>query len=668
MFQANRFLEQLVQSFNEQTLSKDLFEVILVFNGPSDGSWQKLKRLDPVFNYRVAHVGVASAGAARNVGIALASKGFITFVDADDTIESDYLRAMFDKSNNASIVVAPILDRRSDGTISDSNYTSRHSELAGREANLNDVGWILGFNSCKSVPSRFAKLLRYDPNLKSGEDVAFFAGLLQFSGLKVRFLENGCNRNYLRSVTEGSVSRQTDSLDFSVRQRLAVIHALSKIEAAEENRQVILSLQRAQFDFVERFILKNKNERHEAIDLLREERTPVADWERLNRGQASALVFSYCFPPYADASGTIVAKRILENRRIVDVISAKMDSVRTQDPTLLEQVRPWIEKHHKLDVPISFASWVGVSEYAREAKRVADAWNSSNYDFVYSRAMWAGSHLAALLYKIDNPDLPWVAEFSDPMTLDAGANKRASDEIGDSFARKLWQRCFPEGDVPMPKNLFEFVETATFKMADRLVFTNRFQKELMVGGHPQFPSDVLRKVEISPHPAPPSFLYEVEEPSYVLDPDFLNIGYFGNFYPNRGLGELLNALEHLPMETRKNVRFHVFTSSLDASVEELPRELREMLVINPTLHYLRFLAQLNEFDVLLVTDAATKGVFDNNPFLPSKYSDYRGSRTPVWGHVETGSILSEQSLNWKSFIGDPTSILEALMAMQEAKG
>lgn len=45
-------------------------------------------------------------------------------------------------------------------------------------------------------------------------------------------------------------------------------------------------------------------------------------------------------------------------------------------------------------------------------------------------------------------------------------------------------------------------------------------------------------------------------------------------------------------------------------------------------------------DVLLVNDAVTPPGGTVNPFLPSKWSDYRGSSTPVWAIVEEGSSLS----------------------------
>ena len=664
MYRAERYVRRIADMLGSQTLDRELFEVIFIVNGPSDGTVDILRtQVAGTFAMRVASVSVSSAGAARNVGISLARKRFITFLDADDLIESGYLSAMLERSQEDTIVVAPMLDCDDRGRKTDSNYTARHQALAGQKLKLNEAGWVLGFNSCKLIPSRYAKCLRYNTALKSGEDVVFHAGLLRFTDLYVDFLEPIRGVHYLRELTQDSISRQKDSFDFSVTQRVECIKAIEAIPVSSENQTTRDSLLKAQLGFVERYWEKNSQERSRVENFLREQHVPHVDWPRFNKGKAQGLIFSYCFPPYADASGTIVAKRILSNRQVVDVISAKMDAVRTIDPVFCKQIEPWIHTHHSLAVPVSFASWNAISDFALQANEKAASSSKQQYDYIYSRAMWAGSHLAALLYKLDHPETPWFAEFSDPMTRDAEGNRRASEAVNGAFAEGLWNRCFPDHDVPQPENVFEFIETATFQIADRLIFTNRFQKDLMLSAVEPSISSFAEKVEISPHPSPEPFLYDVAEPKYELDPFYTNIGYFGNFYPNRGLGELLKALYNNKSIGLEKLRFHVFTSNPQKARDELPAELQGLVEFNTSLDYLGFLAVSKKFDALLVTDAETKGKFDRNPFLPSKYSDYRGSGVPIWGHVENGSILSEQKLRWTSYIGNPTSVRDVAMAM-----
>src|SRR5699024_3432179 len=58
----------------------------------------------------------------------------------------------------------------------------------------------------------------------------------------------------------------------------------------------------------------------------------------LNKGDAKKLVLAYCFPPYNDTSGNVMAKRIHESGEIVDIISNNMDRIRSRDDKLLNLV------------------------------------------------------------------------------------------------------------------------------------------------------------------------------------------------------------------------------------------------------------------------------------------------------------------------------------------
>jgi hypothetical protein len=64
-------------------------------------------------------------------------------------------------------------------------------------------------------------------------------------------------------------------------------------------------------------------------------------------------------------------------------------------------------------------------------------------------------------------------------------------------------------------------------------------------------------------------------------------------------------------------------------------------------------------DCLPVNDAVSPAGAQN-PFLPSKWSDYRGSGTPVWGVVEEGSALDAQPLDHRSPIEHASAAVQVL--------
>src|SRR5690606_8881407 len=115
----------------------------------------------------------------------------------------------------------------------------------------------------------------------------------------------------------------------------------------------------------------------------------------------------------------------------------------------------------------------------------------------------------------------------------------------------------------------------------------------------------------------------------------------GTVNPFLRSGLLLDALAGLPRGLRDRLLVHVFTSKVDELAESVgDAGLADVVRVNPYVPYLEFLNLADRMDVLLVNDAVTPPGGTVNPFLPSKWSDYRGSSTPVWAIVEEGSSLS----------------------------
>ena len=172
----------------------------------------------------------------------------------------------------------------------------------------------------------------------------------------------------------------------------------------------------------------------------------------------------------------------------------------------------------------------------------------------------------------------------------------------------------------------------------------------------RYPEDlqtfVRSKSTIRHHAVPTEEMYHLVQADYELDSKRINIGYFGNFYANRGIGDVLSALQNHPHADEFLV--HIFTSK----PEQLRRELwshpaNEHLRINGYMSYLTFLNAATRFDTLVVNDTDTTGSsFSVNPFLPSKYADYAGSGAAVWGIMMKDSPLSTLPLDFASQAGD----------------
>jgi hypothetical protein len=254
--------------------------------------------------------------------------------------------------------------------------------------------------------------------------------------------------------------------------------------------------------------------------------------------------------------------------------------------------------------------------------------------------------------------------------VEGGRRTGAIDD--DAIAKELLVGLTDAGvAVPEDLTLFELCELLAYALARELHFTNTNQLEFMLSYcPPELQATVRAKARLMPQPTLPQQFYDIADVSdHPLSRDRVNIGYFGAFYVNRGIGEVVDAIDALSPSERDRILLHVFTSDPQALVDSVAgRPAASALTIEGYRPYLAFLALSRRMDALLVNDAATSGSAHSvNPYLPSKYSDYRGAGTRVWGHVEPGSPLSYEKLDLVSRVGDVDSVsavLRALLATQ----
>src|SRR5699024_3046458 len=69
------------------------------------------------------------------------------------------------------------------------------------------------------------------------------------------------------------------------------------------------------------------------------------DYRILNRNLSDTLIISYCFAPYSDTSASIVMKRILGNKQIVDVVSNDMKPIRSKDYSIKKVIDSYVGSH-----------------------------------------------------------------------------------------------------------------------------------------------------------------------------------------------------------------------------------------------------------------------------------------------------------------------------------
>lgn len=379
------------------------------------------------------------------------------------------------------------------------------------------------------------------------------------------------------------------------------------------------------------------------------------------------LVVAYAFPPYVDTSGIVAAKRVVEHGAPVDLIQNSLAKMRTTDPGLARIGEQLIAHRAELSAPALFGSWKSMTTFVQAGQAQVAAWESAgrHYDSLYSRAHFTASHLLAGVLKADRPTMEWEAEFSDVLSRKVDGQRRAGEAhpgwLVDRISAEVRRRGII---VPEGTRVFEWAEILSYVLADRLIFTNAAQVDIACAWSPlpELIPFIRGKAVVQHHPAPPAELYHAVVSDVAPHPAEISIGYFGNISAGNGLRTVLDALSASRPEVRRRFRLWVFTPAPDdvtAQAEQLG--IDEVVTARPFVPYLEMLNLLRRMDVLLVSDHARPPGQPRNPYLLAKWSDYKGSGTPVWGLVDPGSTLSEQRLAYSSPLDHVTAAMKTLI-------
>lgn len=683
-YKGENVIMKCLESLANQTLDASLFEVIVVINGEKDNTESLIKQFiseRQLENIKVVIIEQAGASIARNKGIMMATRQYCTFIDDDDYVSNNFLEELYHLADQNTIVISQIFNVESDGKIQSSNPINRQilKSVISKHSPYEKLHMVMTINACKLIPTLFVQKYKYDESLQSGEDVVFFTELLVKNELKFVLAPFTKKVVYFRTLRENSISRQAMTFDFNVSQRSDVIAKLNKLLLVEEvapvKRNFVIRKINAQSAFIQRYYEEHKDEYSQIIDEVSAKKLVYFPYHLLNQEKVEQLVVSYCFPPYNDTAGNVMAKRMRASGKVSDVIYNTMDKVRTRNISLNQMVDDLIHVRLPINSPTSFSHWAHIKSFMDLGMQGVEELVEKNgvHKQVFSRAMWAASHFLAYEYKMKYPQTKWIAEFSDPLIYDIEAKKRVVDITDQAYLKELEATVKKAGfPVPNDNSLFFWCEYLPYIFADELIFTNENQYQYMMDMFPveEIKPIIQQKVTIEPHPTLPERYYHMQEYDYpLLSNEHVNVAYFGNFYSKRNLNDLFDGLKEANNETKNKVLIHVFTSKPGELEEQLKNDpLEDSIIVNGFVDFYTFLNLCTKFDCLVVNDSTTKDNKKINPYLPSKLSDYKGSGTDIWGVYEEGSILSQsENITYLSSLNDAKAAAKVFEEMVSKK-
>lgn len=273
-YKREKFITTCLESLNKQTLSKNLFEVILILNGEKDNTESivnEFSRKTKMNNIKMFEIDEGSASLARNEGIFHASRKYSLFVDDDDYISENYLEEMYKHAKEDTIVISQIVNVDENGKQNKNSTINLQIKQQERKKRVDFylLDKVATINSCKLIPTIKLKGVMFDPKLKSGEDIVFFVELLIKNDFTFEIIPINKQAIYYRRMLPNSISRQEMTFDFYVKQRLEVINRLDKMLTKvndEKNEEFIKNKIDAQFLFINKYVLKNSQKRNDVIN------------------------------------------------------------------------------------------------------------------------------------------------------------------------------------------------------------------------------------------------------------------------------------------------------------------------------------------------------------------------------------------------------------------
>ncbi len=666
-------LPDCLASLVDQDLGARRFELLVVQHGPDDGTAAAIaaaqrRRPDLRITHLISRPGTRAA--AKNAGIAASTGEQLVFVRETDRLSRGFLSGVLRQAGNAAITLPLVVEDAQRGPANLQTPAAQQSlARAGQLVTSPRVLARLLTGSGTVYARTLFDSVTFDDDLELGEDPLLLARLLQRAPLQCAVPAADEGVVYYRGPLPALPAGVPSDHLLAGLQRLAALPATAALDAVR-SRLVQLATRELNSH------LRRRPEDHRAViaERARLGLEHLIDLGALNRDVARDLAVLYISVPYADTSANVAARRIHDRGQVVDVIANDMSSRCAVDDSSHALWAEYLDRRIEVSGYPSDTWWPGVSQFCRRGMRAIARQEriKGPYRSVYSRVMHPTSHFLAAWLKVRRPELTWRAELSDPVRTDIKGLERASTGDADPVMMADFRAAFRARGMAVPEsdNLWLWVETVAYAFADEITFTNENQRAYMLGHFPdrQLAARAADQSVVHHHPQPAARFYSMVQSGYALPAGRVNLAYFGVFYATRGLSEVWRALEQLTAEQRQRLMLHVFTSAPQELTTQLQGAgLDDVVRANPYVSYLEYLNLASRADVLIVNDAATRGIHDVNPYLPSKWSDYSGSGKPVWGIVEPGSVLSTQPLDYRSELGDVAAATKVLTTIIETK-
>lgn len=208
-YKPGSYLKDCLESINNQTMDKKCFEVIIVLNGVIKPYIEYIYSLTKMYDFNSVVIPTETPGVsnARNLGLSRTQGEYVCFIDDDDKISPSYLENLYSKATPNNIVASNVKAFYNNSNKTENDYiASAYKKLINKNSSLSVFKGrkFMSSSCCKIISRRIIQDVRFDTNLKIGEDSVFMAKISK----KVKSIVlSDSSAIYYRRLRAGSASR-----------------------------------------------------------------------------------------------------------------------------------------------------------------------------------------------------------------------------------------------------------------------------------------------------------------------------------------------------------------------------------------------------------------------------------------------------------------------------
>ena len=208
-YKPGSYLKDCLESINNQTMDKKCFELIIVLNGVIKPYIECIYNLTKMYDFNSVVIPTETPGVsnARNLGLSRTQGEYVCFIDDDDKISPSYLENLYSKATPNNIVASNVKAFYNNSNKTENDYiASAYKKLINKNSPLSVFKGrkFMSSSCCKIISRRIIQDVRFDTNLKIGEDSVFMAKISK----KVKSIVlSDSSAIYYRRLRAGSASR-----------------------------------------------------------------------------------------------------------------------------------------------------------------------------------------------------------------------------------------------------------------------------------------------------------------------------------------------------------------------------------------------------------------------------------------------------------------------------